>query len=205
VIDLAVPGPADPVPGRGGPERRRRPRPDGTGPSRVEVALVRAGSAQHREAAVPVGHERSRPVRGNRRSPHLPGPDLGEWCRETAGSNPTSPAAAHQLRDTRTDRPRGVMSSKHPPSSAWFEHAACWGTTMPVTGTARLYRGMSLAQTPPGLPLTRRLPRAGLACRGAAGGGLLASQGPRRGAPLPPRAGVPGPRLVHMPSEPSGS
>jgi hypothetical protein len=31
-IGLAVPRPADPVPGRGGPERRRRPRPDGLEP-----------------------------------------------------------------------------------------------------------------------------------------------------------------------------
>ena len=55
-------------------------------------------------------------------------------------------------------------------------------------GIARLYRGMSLAQTPPGLPLARRLP-AGLACRGQPAGVYLAKQGPRRGAPLPPRAG----------------
>jgi hypothetical protein len=37
--------------------------------------------------------------------------------------------------------------------------------------TARLYRGMSLAQTPPGLPLTRRSPGRG-SLVGAAGGGL---------------------------------
>src|SRR5215213_3213388 len=36
------------------------------------------------------GHERSRPVRRNHWSPHLPDQDLGEWCSETAGSNPSS-------------------------------------------------------------------------------------------------------------------
>ena len=46
---------------------------------------------------------------------------------------------------------------------------------------------------------------AGLACRGQPAGVCLASQGPPGGAPLPPRAGVPGSCLVHMPSEPSGS
>jgi hypothetical protein len=45
--------PADPVPGRGGPERRRRPRPDGTGP------LVRAGSVAHRDRRGTSGHQRS--------------------------------------------------------------------------------------------------------------------------------------------------
>ena len=91
VLVSAVPCPAGrSVPGRGGPERRRHPRPDGTGPSRIEMALVRAGSARHREAAVPTGHERSRPVRRHRRSPHLPGQDLGEWLSEMAGSSPSS-------------------------------------------------------------------------------------------------------------------
>jgi hypothetical protein len=40
---------------------------------------------------------------------------------------------------------------------------------------------------------------------GRPAGVFLASQGPRRGAPLPPRASVSGPRLGHTPSEPSGS
>ena len=66
---------------------------DRTGPDpAVDLALVRAGSARHREATVPAGHERSRPVRRKCRSPHLPGQDLGEWCSEAAGSNPTSSA-----------------------------------------------------------------------------------------------------------------
>jgi hypothetical protein len=69
--------PADPVPDRGGPDCRRRPRPDGTGASRVVVALVCAGSARHREAADLGGHERSRRVRRTRRSPCLHAPDLG--------------------------------------------------------------------------------------------------------------------------------
>src|SRR4029450_9500340 len=65
-----------------------------------------------------------------------------------------------------------------------------------LAGTARLYRGMSLAQTPPGLPLTRRSPRRALACRGQPPGVCLASQGPPGGAPLPPRAGMPGPHAI---------
>jgi hypothetical protein len=43
-LGSALPCPAGrSVPGRGGPERRRRPRPDGTGPS------VRTGSVAHRD------------------------------------------------------------------------------------------------------------------------------------------------------------
>jgi hypothetical protein len=44
---------------------------------------------------------------------------------------------------------------------AGFERAGCWGPPWRWSGTARLHRGMSLAQTPPGLPLTRRSPRRG--------------------------------------------
>src|SRR5215211_342186 len=96
------------------------------------------------------------------------------------------------------------MSASQPPSPGWFEHAQRWGITMPLARTARLYRGMSLAQTPPGLPLTRRSPRRG-SLVGAAGGGLLASQGRDAERRCPHRRGMPGPRLVHTPSEPSGS
>jgi hypothetical protein len=69
------------------------PRP-WTRPARITDSprgSVRGGSARHRELLVFGGHERSRPVRRNRRSPHLPDHDLGEWCSETAGSNPTDP------------------------------------------------------------------------------------------------------------------
>jgi hypothetical protein len=41
------------------------------------------------------------------------------------------------------------------------------------SGTARLHRGMSLAQTPPGLPLTRRSPRRGSLVGGSRRGSAL--------------------------------
>jgi len=59
---------------------------------------------------------------------------------------------------------------------------------------------MSLVQTPPGLPLTRRSP-GGLACRGQPAGVSLASQGPPRGPPLPPRATCAGSTAGHTPTE----
>src|SRR4029453_9662708 len=65
-----------------------------------------------------------------------------------------------------------------------------------LAGTARLYRGMSLAQTPPGLPLTRRSPRRGLAFRGQAAGGLPLPHESPHGGRVPPRAGMPGPHAI---------
>jgi hypothetical protein len=53
------------VPGRGGPERRRRPRPDGTGPS------VRTGSVAHRDYRGTSGQQRSQRATRNRRLPAL--------------------------------------------------------------------------------------------------------------------------------------
>ena len=57
---------------------------------------------------------------------------------------------------------------------------------------------MSLAQTPPGLPLTRRLP-AGLACRGQPAGPTC--RGSRRGSPLPAK----GPRRASAAAPASGT
>jgi hypothetical protein len=59
-IGLAVPGGRS-VPGRGGPERRRRPRPDGTGPS------VRAGSVGAPGPQGASGQQRAPPATRNRR------------------------------------------------------------------------------------------------------------------------------------------
>jgi hypothetical protein len=62
----ALPCPAGrSVPGRGGPERRRRPRPDGTAPS------VRAGSVAHRDHRGTSGHLRSPTAKRNHRSASL--------------------------------------------------------------------------------------------------------------------------------------
>jgi len=100
---------------------------------------------------------------------HLRGPRARASCaRSERTPRAMSPRAGH--------RPLGGLNTQGVgvPPCRWL-------------GTARLYRGMSLAQTPPRLPLTRRPPQAGLACRGSRWG-LLASQGPPRGVPLPPRA-----------------
>ena len=62
----ALPCPAGrSVPGRGGPERRRRPQPDGTGPS------VRPGSVTHRDHRGTSGHQRSPAAKRNHRSMSL--------------------------------------------------------------------------------------------------------------------------------------
>jgi hypothetical protein len=68
----ALPCPAGrSVPGRGGPERRRRPRPDGTGPS------VRAGSVAHRDRRGTSGHQRSPAAKRSSRSAGLQLKQLG--------------------------------------------------------------------------------------------------------------------------------
>jgi hypothetical protein len=65
-VDSALPCPAGrSVPGRGGPERRRRPRPDGTGPS------VRAGSVAHRDHKGTSGRQRAPLATRTRRPPSL--------------------------------------------------------------------------------------------------------------------------------------
>src|SRR5215216_8136950 len=58
--------------------------------TRGAVVLVRAGSAQHREAAVLGGHERSRGAGRNRRSPHPHVEDLDRWSTAEEGSNPSA-------------------------------------------------------------------------------------------------------------------
>jgi hypothetical protein len=80
-------------------------------------------------------------------------------------------------------------------SCVWFERAGCWGPPSRWSGTARLYRGMSLAQTPPGLPPTKAIVMAGLACRGQPAGVCLASQGPRTRSAAAPASGT---CLVHV-------
>ena len=67
--------------------------------------------------------------------------------------------------------PPSCPAVQQPPSWAWFEQAGRWGATMPVTRDSPSIQGDVLAQTPPGLPLTRLSPRRG-SLVGAAGGGL---------------------------------
>jgi hypothetical protein len=59
------------VPGRGGPERRRRPRPDGTGP----------GPCWVRGALGPQGHERSPAVTSGEENPQLGRPPAQQLAR----------------------------------------------------------------------------------------------------------------------------
>jgi hypothetical protein len=115
----ALPCPAGrSIPGRAGPERCRRPRPDGTGAG-LRVALVRAGSVRHREPLVLGGHEQSRPVDENRRSAHLHVQVLGKHSTATAGSSPPPPAQRSQAvtrwvhaepKDTGAQRARAVKT-----------------------------------------------------------------------------------------------
>jgi hypothetical protein len=167
------------------------------------VVLVRAGFARHQKPLVlggTSGHRRPISVAGQMSFTVTTsdGEAARRWVRI-----PPPPAAAHQLQNTRSDRPCRATSSKKPTIVRMVWTGRALGIHAGDQGQ-RLHRGMSLAQTPPGLPLTRRLP-GGARLSGAAGGGLLASQGPRCGAPLPPRADVTGPHLGHTPSDPSGS
>ena len=103
-LGSALPCPAGrSVPGRGGPERRRRPRPDGTG-----TQSVRAGSASDRRTVDNSRHQRSLNVSQNRRSLHLQSLDL-VWRRRALWSSslPTRPpralrALSHEAVVTRT-------------------------------------------------------------------------------------------------------
>jgi hypothetical protein len=70
-----------------------------------------------------------------------------------------------------------AMSASQPPSSVRFEHVQRWGITMPLATDSPPIQGDVLAQTPPGLPLTRRSP----------GWGSLVG-GSRRGSPCQARS-----------------
>ena len=81
----ALPCPAGrSVPGRGGPERRRRPRPDGTGPS------VRTGSVARRG---PQGHERSPTVTKGEENPQVGGLQLRQLERRQRADQIVVPKA----------------------------------------------------------------------------------------------------------------
>src|SRR4030095_13951422 len=61
LVGLDVPRPAASVPGRGGPERRRRPRPNGTGTPML-TKLLPGPDATYRNRAVRDGVEAWRPT-----------------------------------------------------------------------------------------------------------------------------------------------
>jgi len=73
----------------------------------------------------------------------------------------------------------------HPPPWAWFEPAGAWGTTMPLVRDSPSRQGMSLARTPPGLPLPRRLPRRGSLVGGSGGGLPCQARSARRSVAAP--------------------
>jgi hypothetical protein len=149
------------------------------GPRWVRTALRTAGPRRAR--MVDVGESASQ-VKGPFTVTTLDGEAARRWVRIPPPQPPrTSCSTPGVIGPAVPWRPR------NPPSCAWFGQVGRSGTHAGDQGQ-RLHRGMSLAQTPPGLPLTRRLP-GGARLSGAAGGGLLASQGPPCGAPLPPRAG----------------
>jgi hypothetical protein len=84
-----------------------------------------------------------------------------------------------QFHDAKSERLHIAPScarSKTPLMMAWFERAGCWEPPSRWSGTARLYRGMSLTQTPPGLPLTRRSPRRGSLVGGSRRGSTLSAK-----------------------------
>jgi hypothetical protein len=120
-------GPADSAPDRGGPKRRKYPRPDKTESAAIVVALVRGGSARHREPGPPwaravirgtqdvqvTGYSRSGPRRVERRDggwePSLPS------CCAASGGLPARTGSSEMglalprpgaARDLRAARPR---------------------------------------------------------------------------------------------------
>ena len=141
--------------------------------------LVRAGSARHREPLVLGGHKRSRTAHatiGGHAAFTATTLDIeAGWGRVRI---PPPPAAAHQPLKTGVIGPAVPCRPRNPPSCAWFGQVGRSGIHAGDQGQ-RLHRGMSLAQTPPGLPLTRRLPR-----RGSLVGGS------RRGSPCQPRSAM---------------
>jgi hypothetical protein len=108
---------------------------------------------------------------------------------------PPPPAAAHQLQDTSSDRPRGAMSSRYPPSCARFEHSGRWGTSMPVTRDSPSIQGDVPGPDPPRLPPNKAIAQAGLACRGQPAGVSLAQP---RSAMRSAAAPTSGTCLVHV-------
>src|SRR5215211_6926658 len=88
------------------------------------------------------------------------GPDgsgRSRWAFES-----TSPAAAHQLHDARSERsPHSAVIMPRGPTATvarMVEQAGRWGTTMPVTRDSPSIQGDVLAQTPQGDVLAQTPP-----------------------------------------------
>jgi len=178
---------------------------DGNGPAACADLLFVGGATYALTGRTTSRHQRRvaccRRRRGDRALP--PSPSWAASCRRSiqraSASTPVSPGCWLCILPSVRCLPSGWtigLRRRPPPQAAtldrqlrppylrrWLRH----GSTMQRPRGRALLRGMSLAQTPPGLPLARRLP-GGFACRGQQAGIYLARQGPRRGAPLPPRA-----------------
>jgi hypothetical protein len=96
-VSSALPCPAGrSAPGRGGPERRRRPRPDGTGTHRSVLGPWRTGTTRAR--VVSNGHHGQRGTAGRLASSSGSSPDANQrirlWSRRPGGNACRLPAAA---------------------------------------------------------------------------------------------------------------
>jgi hypothetical protein len=97
-----------------------------------------------------------------------------------------------------------AMSASQPPSSVRFEHVQRWGITMPLATDSPSILGDVPGPDPARAPPNKASPGRGSLVGGSRRGSPCQARSAMRSAAAP-RAGVPGPRLVHMPSEPSGS
>jgi hypothetical protein len=153
--------------GRGGPSAKMRPRPtdrsqprSGTGPCWVRTALGATGSGWTR--AVTTGRYKSQ-----LEAPLRPRARLMEYGGGGFESHP--PAAAHQLRDTTTDRPRGPCRpcTHHRPRGLNTQRAG-----VPPSGDQGqpVYIGGCPWPRPRQGSPNKAIARAGLACRGQPAG-----------------------------------
>ena len=133
--------------GRFGPWSRRtgapnaRPRPGQTGADQIRGCPVRPGSARHRDLAVLGGHQRSGLVGKDPRSQGLHADNLLEESGNTAGSNPTSRAAAGRRplptrQASRGVRPHPLVQVVPKPPGCSDVVLAGRATTVPFTAVA---------------------------------------------------------------------
>jgi hypothetical protein len=161
----------------------------------ADVVAVHARYTRDRQIGEGNGHQRSWPALRNRRpAPPRPGTTV-EGGPEFESHLPQPPRTS-----VRTPGVIGLVvpwcpSTHHRPRGLNTQGAGVPPCRWP--GTARLYRGMSLAQTPPGLPLTRRSPGRGSLVGGSRRGLPCQPGSARRSAAAPGERDVPGPWLGH--------
>jgi hypothetical protein len=155
----------------------------------------RAGPRWVRTASGTAGPRRAQVVTTGTNKPQVvvpsrPGPRPLKQGGKRLRIPPPQPPRG-QLHHARSERPSHSAivprDPRQPPSCAWFEGTERWGTTMPLARDSPSIQGDVPGPDPPGLPPSKAV--AGrVRLSGAAGGVYLARQGPRRGAPPPPRA-----------------